>query len=120
MKCEHHEDHVKLIETKNHEIERRITTLETDMVDVKRVTTEHKLAVNETQLYIKELYGKFDSLTSQMKVVVDKMDQYITSLAVAQEQIRSSNSFQKRGKDLVFEIIKWLLVLGLGALIGTK
>jgi uncharacterized coiled-coil DUF342 family protein len=139
-KCEHHDEYLKLHDT----IKDRISMVERALedkvhaVDKKTDTVFRKLDVlrdevdeqgkdhRETATYVKQLYKRFDELTSQMQGVVTKLDNYITTmsttvanfqatLATNQANAKNNSAFNKRGKDLVFEIIKWLVLMGIGA-----
>lgn len=128
-KCEHHDDYIKLhdalkdhigmvektldgkinaVDKKTDAAFRKIDGLRDDLDDQGRDQTE-------TATYVKQLYKRFDELAIQMSQIVTKLDTYITTMATVRQETSSNSAFTKRGKDLVYEIIKWLVLMGLGA-----
>lgn len=133
-KCEHHDDYIKLhdvlrdhigmveknldgkintVDKKTDAAFRKIDGLRDDLDDQSRDQTE-------TATYVKQLYKRFDELTIQMGNIVTKLDTYITTMATVKQEASSSAAFTKRGKDLVYEIIKWAVFLALGAAIARS
>lgn len=133
-KCEHHDDYIKLhdalkdhigmvektldgkintVDKKTDAAFRKIDGLRDDLDDQGRDQTE-------TATYVKQLYKRFDELTTQMGNIVTKLDTYITTMATVKQETNSNSAFTKRGKDLVYEIIKWAVFLALGAAIARS
>ena len=92
------------------------TKLGSLMIDFNKQVGEHR----EMEVYVKNLYKRFDDLTAEMQRVVSKLDTYIITLTAIQNETKQNSEFRKSGKDLVFEVIKWIVLLGLGMLLATK
>jgi len=128
-KCEHHDDYIKLHDALKDHIGMVERTLDGKIqtVDKKADSAFRKIDVirddvaeqgenyRETAAYVKQLYKRFDELTTQMQGIVTKLDTYITTMATVQQETKSNSAFNMRGKDLVYEIVKWLVLMGLGA-----
>lgn len=127
-KCEHHEDYVRLHDSLKEHIGRVEKTLENRIED-----TDHKLSkafdridevrqdlsnqgsdYRETATYVKTLYGRFDELTTQMQSIVNKLDQYIATMAIVQKDTDNNSQFSQGGRKLVFEIIKYIVIAAVG------
>ena len=133
-KCEHHEDYIKLHEGLRDHIDRVEKGLDRriDDTDKKLDTAFNKLDdirddVNtqgsdyrETATYVKTLYKRFDELTSQIQTVVVKMDQFIVTMAVVKTDTDNNSKFSQKGKNLVYEIMKYLVIAALGYAIANQ
>ena len=116
--CDNREEFLKYIDkietslsTKIKDVDSKIDTLRADFNEQ---VGEHR----EMEVYVKNLYKRFDDLTSEMQRVVSKLDTYIITLTAIQNETKQNSEFRKSGKDLIFEIIKWLVLLVLGVVIG--
>lgn len=130
-KCEHHDDYIKLHDSlKDHigmverTLDGKIQTIDKKTDSAFRKIDSLREEVDEqgrdhieTATYVKQLYKRFDELTTQMQGIVTKLDTYITTMATVQQDTKNNSTFNKRGKDLVYEIIKWLVLLLLGGLL---
>lgn len=131
-KCEHHDDCIKLHDALKDHIGMVEKTLDGKINTVDKKTDAAFRKIDglreeldeqgrdhiETATYVKQLYKRFDELTTQMQTIVAKLDTYITTMATVRQETSSNSAFTKRGKDLVYEIIKWLVLLALGAAIA--
>ena len=128
-KCEYHEDYVQLLSGLKEYmgmVERNLesniksvgdkTDIAFDKIEsIKEQISEQAKDHRETATYVKELYRQFDKLTIQMSNIVDKLDTYITAIAAVKNTADSNLAFTKSGKQMAFEIVKWVVLLGLGA-----
>jgi len=128
-KCEHNDDYIKLHDTLKDHIGMVEKALDGKIVNVDRKADAAFRNIDamredldeqgrdhiETATYVKQLYKRFDELAIQMSQIVTKLDTYITTMATVRQETSSNAAFNKRGKDLVYEIIKWLVLMGLGA-----
>lgn len=133
-KCEHHDEFMRNSDNLKDYIDKAENNL-----DEKIKGTDKKLEIafqkidevkedldnqgkdhRETSVYVKTLYGRFDELAQQMQRVITKLDKFITKMASVEQELNQNSTFNKRGKDLIYEIIKWLILIGLGYLIKTN
>jgi uncharacterized coiled-coil protein SlyX len=119
-KCEHHDDYMAIHETLKDdvkEVDKRVDKLE-NKVDgacekiegLKEALHEQRNDHRETEVYVKTLYKKFDELTLQMQGVISKLDAYITTMITVKSDTDHNSSFNKTGKALIFDIIKWVII----------
>lgn len=127
-KCEHHDDlkdYFKSItenldikvEAQSKEIENatRLAEKALEKTDELRDSISNNYAEQkETETYVRSLYKAVDQLTHTVQGMVIKMDQYIEKVAVVTTETEKNTAFAESGKKLVFEIIKWLVLLVLG------
>lgn len=124
-KCEHHEDYIRLYDERKvhmdkleinlidkiNQIERKLERsndrIESIIEKMSNQNTEHEKTVG----YVKTLYDRFDELTRQMERIVSRLDDMVVKVA-------ESHSFSTKGKNLVFEVVKWvtLALLAIGFL----
>lgn len=118
--CENRDDIFKYVDKVEDSLLGRINDVDDKLdslrADFNKQVGEHR----EMEAYVKNLYKRFDDLTAQMQLVVAKLDTYIITLTTLQNETKHNTEFRKSGKDLVFEIVKWIVLLGLGMLMGTK
>lgn len=115
-KCESHEDIVKLVDKTDKRVDVAFKKIDDLREDLNAQISEQR----ETDVYVKNLYKRFDDLTTQMQIVITRLDTYIVTLTTIQNETQHNVAANKRGKDLVFEIIKWIVLLGLGMLLTTE
>ena len=119
-KCEHHEDYLQIHETLKEdvkEVDKKVDKLDgkveaafTKIEVMKEALHEQKNEHRETEVYVKTLYKKFDELTLQMQGVISKLDAYITTMITVKSDTDHNSNFNKSGKALVFDIIKWVII----------
>lgn len=133
-KCEHHEDYIKLhegirdhidrvekgLERRINDTDRKLDTAFNKLDDVRDDINSQGRDYTETAAYVKTLYRRFDELTSQMQSVVIKMDQYIATMAVVKSETDNNSKFSQSGKDLVKEVIKYIVIAGVGYALATN
>jgi len=133
-KCEHHDDYVKMhdtlrdhigmvertLDSKITTVDKKVDTAFRKLDDVREDLDEQGKDHRETATYVKQLYKRFDELAQQMQNIVTKLDAYITTMASVKVATESNAGFNKRGKDLVYEVIKWAVFLALASAIAKQ
>lgn len=127
-KCEHRDEFIKLQDGLKEHIDRVEHTLEDKIQRESRRTDASFKKIDqinndidiqskehlETEIYVKQLYRRFDDLTQQMQIIVTKLDTYIATMSKVQYETNHNTEFSRKGKSLVYEILKWLIILALG------
>ena len=126
-KCEHHDELKEQMDRVERSLDEKIRNSDRNVhtaflkIDKLRCDFETQVQNNrETETYVKTLYARFDELAKQMSNMVTKLDAYIQTIAILQQKAENISSFQSRGKDLIFEIIKWLLLVLAGTVIAKN
>lgn len=110
-KCPHHDDFMRHLENQDKAIDRADTKAQKAMDKVDDLADAHK----ETEVYTKELYRTVDRVITKVDKLADQVAGLVTAITVNQSQTDSNSAFSKKGKDLVYEVIKWLVFMALGA-----
>jgi len=120
-KCEHHEvvvqtydslkEHVDYVEgsllNRFKDSDKRMENLAEELVKQGKTHIE-------TETYVKVLYGKFEDLTDELSEVVKTLNEYIVEMSTVRGELNNNTDFVKRNKDIVYEVVKWLVLLVLG------
>ena len=131
-KCEYHQDYIDLNKNLKEHIDRVETGLKEHIYDVDKKAERSLIKINtlettmhetqkehkETEIYVKELYKKMDALTTQVSNLVIKFDTYFIEQMSIKHETDKNSDFTTNSKKLIFEVIKWAVLLVLGAAIA--
>lgn len=110
-KCPYHDDYMRHLDTQDKAIERADGKAQKALDKIDSLESAHK----ETEIYTKELYKTVEKVIDKVDNLSDQVAGLVTALTVNQSQTDNNANFNKKGKDLVYEIVKWLVFLVLGA-----
>ena len=113
-KCEHHDEFTKLLEVVEKNINGRVGVVEKRVDRLRDDVDEQGRDHRETEAYVKQLYKRFDELTIQITGLVAKLDQYIHNQTIIDHETKVNSDFVKRNKNILYEVMKYLVILVLG------
>lgn len=115
-KCQYHDDYMRHLDKQDEAIERVDHKAQKALDKVDVLAEAHK----ETETYTKELYKTVDRVISKVDKLADQVGGLVTALTVNQSQTDNNSIFNKKGKDLIYEIIKWLILLALATMLSKQ
>lgn len=101
----------KYLETRIVNMEHKVTAVNKQIELLKTEASVMSKDNIKTTMYIDQLSKSFSEMTIQMQSIVTKLDKFINTIVEMEHSIKHDNSFNNRGRDLLFELIKWLLIL---------